>query len=153
MSLLQRRGPLVVLMAVAAAAVLGAWSSPAAPPPTVTVYKSPSCGCCKAWMDHLQQNGFRVVGKDMDNVQPVKDDLGVPSSLGSCHTAVVDGYVLEGHVPAREVHRLLKERPKVIGLSVPGMPMGSPGMDGDRKDKYDVVAFDAKGRRTAFASY
>ncbi len=148
-----RRTALLLAATTAAVALAAAAPSPAAPAPEVTVYKSASCGCCKAWMEHLEKNGFRTVGKDVENVQPIKDDLGVPANLGSCHTAVVGGYVVEGHVPARELHRLLKEKPKVVGLSVPGMPMGSPGMEGGRSDKYDVVAFDAKGRRTVFASY
>lgn len=145
---------LVAAGTLACAAVVGAVATTQAPPaPAVVVYKSPSCGCCKAWMSHLEANGFKVTGKDVDNVQPIKDDVGLPSSLASCHTAMVEGYVVEGHVPAADIKRLLKERPKVVGLSAPGMPMGSPGMEGDRKDKYDVIAFDAKGRKTVFASH
>jgi hypothetical protein len=145
---------LVVAGTLACAAVVGAVATTEAPPtPVVTVYKSPSCGCCKLWMDHLASNGFKVTGKDMDNVQPIKDELGVPGALGSCHTATVDGYVVEGHVPAADIKRLLKERPKVVGLSAPGMPSGSPGMEGGRKDPYDVLAFDARGRTTVFAKH
>jgi hypothetical protein len=104
-------------------------------------------------MEHLTENGFKVTGKDMDNVQPIKDDVGLPAKLASCHTAIVDGYVVEGHVPAGDIKRMLKERPKIVGLSAPGMPQGSPGMETGRKDAYDVVAFDAKGNTTVYAKH
>ena len=146
--------PLVIAGSLAVAAVVGAVAAPEAPPaPAIVVYKSPTCGCCTAWMKHLEANGFAVTGRDMADVQPMKDEVGVPAALASCHTAIVDGYVVEGHVPAADIRRLLKERPKVIGLSAPGMPMGSPGMEGPRKDPYDVIAFDAKGRTSVFASH
>jgi hypothetical protein len=141
-------------LALALAATLGAVAAPTtAAPPAVVVYKSPSCGCCKTWMAHLEANGFKVTGKDMDDVQPMKDDLGVPAKLASCHTAIVDGYVIEGHVPASDVQRLLKERPKIVGLSAPGMPPSAPGMDQPGKVPYDVVAFDAKGNTTIWAKH
>jgi hypothetical protein len=120
---------------------------------TVTVYKSPTCGCCKAWVDHMREAGFTVVAIDTNDVSGIKHQHGVTGDLGSCHTALVGGYVLEGHVPAADVKRLLAERPKVTGLAVPGMPMGSPGMEGMYSDKYDVVAFDRSGGRSVFASY
>lgn len=120
---------------------------------TVTVYKSPTCGCCKAWMEHMEEAGFTVVAHDMNDVSPVKREHGVTGDLASCHTALVGGYVLEGHVPAADVKRLLAERPAVAGLAVPGMPMGSPGMEGMYSDKYNVVAFDTAGGRKVFASY
>ena len=142
------------LVIAALVATLGAAALPGpAAPPSVLVYKSPSCGCCKAWMDHLSQNGFKVTGKDMDNVQPMKDEVGLPAKLASCHTAIVDGYVIEGHVPAADIHRLLKERPKIVGLSAPGMPPSSPGMDQPGKVPYDVIAFDARGTTTVFAKH
>jgi hypothetical protein len=143
-----------IALALAAAATFGAVAAPrTAAPPSVVVYKSPSCGCCKSWMKHLEENGFKVTGKDMDNVQPMKDDLGVPAKLSSCHTAVVDGYVIEGHVPAADIQRLLKERPKVVGLSAPGMPPSSPGMDQPGKVPYDVISFDARGGSTVYAKH
>ena len=120
---------------------------------TVTVYKSPTCGCCNAWIDHMRDAGFTVVGVNRDDMNAIKHQHGVTNSLGSCHTATVAGYVLEGHVPAADVKRLLAERPDVVGLAVPGMPMGSPGMEGPISQKYDVVAFDKAGGRTVFASY
>jgi len=104
-------------------------------------------------MEHLSRNGFQVTGKDMDNVQPMKDEVGLPAKLASCHTAIVDGYVIEGHVPAADIQRLLKERPKIVGLSAPGMPPSSPGMDQPGKVPYDVIAFDAKGATTVFAKH
>ena len=96
---------------------------------TVTVHKTPWCGCCAHWVDHLRENGFEVEVHETENMTPIREQLGVPQELTSCHTGVVEGYVLEGHVPAHEVHRLLAERPDATGLSVPGMPMGSPGME------------------------
>ena len=120
----------------------------------VTVYKSPSCGCCKKWIRHLEQNGFSVKTHDTQNVVPYKIQHGISPRLASCHTAVVDGYVIEGHVPASDIKRLLTERPAVKGLTVPGMPIGSPGMEqGARQDRYDVLTFDAKGGTKVFSSY
>ncbi|HEX5818061.1 MAG TPA: DUF411 domain-containing protein [Gemmatimonadales bacterium] len=143
-----------LVLAAALVATLGAAAAPTtAAPPSIVVYKSPSCGCCKAWMDYLTKNGFKVTGKDMDNVQPVKDDVGLPAKLASCHTAIVDGYVVEGHVPAADIKRLLQERPKIVGLSAPGMPPSSPGMDQPGKVPYDVIAFDAKGNTTVYAKH
>jgi hypothetical protein len=145
---------LVLALALAATVGVAATAQTTAPPPpAIVVYKSPSCGCCKAWMEHLTENGFKVTGKDMDSVQPIKDDVGLPAKLASCHTAIVDGYVVEGHVPAGDIKRMLKERPKIVGLSAPGMPQGSPGMETGRKDPYDVVAFDAKGNTTVYAKH
>lgn len=143
-----------LVLAAALVATLGAAAAPTtAAPPSIVVYKSPSCGCCKAWMDYLTKNGFKVTGKDMDNVQPVKDDVGLPAKLASCHTAIVDGYVVEGHVPAADIKRLLQERPKIVGLSAPGMPPSSPGMDQPGNVPYDVIAFDAKGNTTVYAKH
>ena len=143
-----------LILAAALVATLGAAAVPTtAVPPSIVVYKSPSCGCCKTWMDHLSRNGFKVTGKDMENVQPIKDDVGLPARLASCHTAIVDGYVVEGHVPAADIQRMLKERPKIVGLSAPGMPPSSPGMDQPGTVPYDVVAFDAKGNTTIYAKH
>ncbi|HXI20308.1 MAG TPA: DUF411 domain-containing protein [Gemmatimonadales bacterium] len=119
--------------------------------PVVTVYKSPTCGCCEQWVEHMRAAGFTVKAVDVADVSPYMAELGVPRSLASCHTAIVDGYVIEGHVPADLVHKLLKERPKIAGLAVPGMVTGSPGMEGNRKDPYDVIAFDLKGKTAVYA--
>ena len=124
--------------------------------PQVEVWKDPNCGCCKDWVIHMEANGFDVKVNDSGNTAARKR-LGIPDKLGSCHTALVGGYALEGHVPAREVHRLLKERPAAVGLSVPGMPVGSPGMDGPeygtRKDPYDVVLISRSGTTRVYQSY
>jgi len=125
----------------------------AADPQTVTVYKSPTCGCCKLWVDHMRQSGFEVATHDIANVTPVKMEHGVPPQLASCHTALVGGYVIEGHVPAEDIARLLRERPPVAGLAVPGMPMGSPGMEYGTPQPYDVVAFGKDGSLTRFSSH
>lgn len=121
----------------------------------VTVYKSPTCGCCKKWVTHLEENGFTVKTHEMHNVTPKKIEYGITPQMASCHTAVVNGYVIEGHVPAKDVKRLLKTRPaNILGLSVPGMPIGSPGMEqGNRKDPYDVIAIHKNGDKTVFASH
>lgn len=120
---------------------------------TITVHKTPWCGCCKHWVSHLIDSGFEVVIKETDDLAPVRSSLGVPAALTSCHTAEVGGYVVEGHVPAAEIKRLLAERPKAKGLSVPGMPLGSPGMETSHApDQYDVVLFSENGV-TRFATY
>ena len=119
----------------------------------ITVYKSPTCGCCEKWVDHLRANGFRVTTRDLEDVSEVKATLGVPAALQSCHTGVVGAYVVEGHVPADLIARMLKERPTIRGLAVPGMPVGSPGMEvGTRKDTYAVIAFDKAGKTSVYAT-
>lgn len=138
------------LVAVTAIAVLGR-PAPSEAAPRVTVYKSPTCGCCKKWVDHLEEHGFQVTAIDTSDVQSVKTRHGVPGALGSCHTALVDGYVVEGHVPADVIQRLLKERPVVAGIAVPGMPMGSPGMEGPTRERFDVLAFEKSGKTSVFA--
>ncbi len=141
-----------MLVSVFVAPVLMAACTPSeASLPTVTVYKSPTCGCCEQWTEHLRENGFPVKTLDMPDVTPMKNRFGVPPGLGSCHTAVVGGYVVEGHVPADVIRRMLSEKPDVTGLAVPGMPVGSPGMEGARPQPYDIVAFDQKGRQTVYA--
>ena len=123
---------------------------------TVQVWKDPNCGCCHLWVEHLQATGFKVEVRDVGNTAARKR-LGMPEKLGSCHTAMVGGYVIEGHVPAAEIHRLLKERPVALGLSVPGMPIGSPGMDGPeykgRKDAYDVLLVQKDGSSKSYQRY
>lgn len=117
---------------------------------TIQVYKTPTCGCCTKWVDHLREAGFTVAVTELSTLNALKAMNGVPANLASCHTAIVEGYVIEGHVPASDIERLLKERPAVAGLAVPGMPMGSPGMehsDPDRHEAYDVVSFGANGEK------
>lgn len=129
-----------------------AWAASAMP--VVDVYKSPTCGCCSQWVDHLKANGFTVRSHDTHDVATHKARLGVPAGYGSCHTAQVGGYLVEGHVPAKEIKRLLKEKPRARGLTVPGMPMGSPGMEtGGRKDAYDVFLVNRDGSTKAYAHY
>ena len=122
--------------------------------PKVQVSKDPTCGCCEAWVEHLRGAGFAVDVAEIAQMSRVKARLGVPQALASCHTAEVGGYVIEGHVPAVEIKRLLAERPAARGLAVPGMPVGSPGMEveGTEPDTYDVVLFGPGGQRT-FARY
>jgi hypothetical protein len=122
--------------------------------PTVEVFKSPTCGCCANWVKHLEANGFTTKVTDVDDITQVKAKYGVPGRLQSCHTAVVNGYVLEGHVPAADVQRLLKERPSVAGVAVPGMPIGSPGMEqGSLVQPYNVMTFDKQGQTSVFAAH
>ena len=122
----------------------------------IEVWKSPSCGCCKDWITHLESKGFKVRTHDDGNTA-VRQRLGMPVRFGSCHTASIGGYAIEGHVPAREIRRLLKERPAAVGLAVPAMPIGSPGMDGpaygQRKDPYDVLLVAKDGSTTAYQRY
>jgi len=141
-------------LSIALAAIVAA--APALADATrIQVYKSPTCGCCTKWIEHLEANGFEVTSTDVANVDPVKQMNGVPARLASCHTALVEGYVIEGHVPATDIRKLLDAKPKIAGLAVPGMPMGSPGMEmeGHRADRYDVVAFGADGTTETFATH
>ena len=122
--------------------------------PAIDVFKSPSCGCCGAWVEHLKAAGFDVRVTDVDDTTATRKRLGMPDAFGSCHTGTVGGYALEGHVPAADVKRLLAAKPKAVGLAVPGMPVGSPGMEvGTRRDPYDVLLVERNGRSTVFASY
>jgi hypothetical protein len=123
--------------------------------PSVEVYKDPSCGCCSKWVDHLQANGFTVKTTDRADLADLKAKHRVPQKVQSCHMALVDGYVVEGHVPAEDVKRLLKERPAVVGIAVPGMPIGSPGMEvaGMKMQPFDVLAFDKAGQTRVYASH
>jgi hypothetical protein len=116
--------------------------------PVVTVHRDPSCGCCSGWVQHLQNAGFVTKVLETRDLDAVKTRLGVPDDLAACHTAEVMGYVIEGHVPAEALRRFLAEKPNAAGLAVPGMPIGSPGMEGGTPEKYDVVLFGANGRRT-----
>ena len=121
-------------------------------PPKVEIYKDPTCGCCGQWVVHLQRAGFATAVTDVASIESVKIKNHVPPRLQSCHTALVGGYVIEGHVPATEIQRLLRERPKVVGLAVPGMPTGSPGMEGANGKPYDVVSFDAAGKASVYST-
>ncbi|MGV3711260.1 MAG: DUF411 domain-containing protein [Gemmatimonas sp.] len=123
-----------------------------AAPIEMKVWKDPNCGCCKEWIKHMQKAGFTVTSEDSTKMDAVKGRLGVPGALVSCHTATVADYVIEGHVPADVVQKMLREKPSARGLAVPGMPMGSPGMEGPTKDKYNVMLFDRLGKSTVYAS-
>ena len=123
------------------------------PKTTITVYKDPGCRCCKNWIEYLIKHGYGVDAKDTPAMAEVKRTLGVPDALTSCHTAVVNGYLIEGHVPAADIATLLKQKPKVAGLAVPGMPMGSPGMEGPTQQHYQVLSFDKSGKTRVFAAY
>ena len=117
--------------------------------PVVEVYKDPNCGCCTAWIKHLQDNGFTTKVHDVGDTANYRKKFGIPAALGSCHTATVGGYAIEGHVPAKDIQRLLKEKPKAIGLAVPGMPLGSPGMEANQKMAYDVILLKKAGAKKA----
>lgn len=121
--------------------------------PVIEVFKSESCGCCSAWVKHLEANGFKVKAKNVANPSDYRAKFGIPQELGSCHTGLVNGYALEGHVPAADIKRLLAEKPKAKGLAVPAMPMGSPGMEGNRKDPYDVMLVKTNGKHTVYKHY
>jgi hypothetical protein len=118
---------------------------------TIKVYKDANCGCCKEWIAHLEQNGFTVEAMDMPDLSAVKAKYGVKQELQACHTGVIGNYVVEGHVPADLIVKMLEEKPAIAGIAVPGMPMGSPGMEGATKQPYDVLTFDSAGRTTVYA--
>ena len=127
-------------------------AAPAALPP-VTVYKTTTCGCCGKWVEHLRSNGFAVTVHDVAGTAEYRKKYGVPEALASCHTALAGGYTIEGHIPAADIQRLLSERPKGKGIAVPGMPMGSPGMEGPRRQAYSVLLFQADGLTTVFQKH
>jgi hypothetical protein len=145
--------PLFPLLALGATPLPGQQTARASGPAVaMQVYKTPTCGCCAKWVEHAKLAGFVPEIHDMPDVSPVKAKVGLPPALQSCHTALVGGYVIEGHVPADLIQRLLEEKPKVAGLAVPGMPVGSPGMEmGDRRDPYDVIAFTKDGTTSVYA--
>jgi hypothetical protein len=116
------------------------------------VFKDATCGCCSVWVEHLRRNGFAPTSENVADMQAVKDVYKVPTQARSCHTALVGGYVVEGHVPAAEIQRLLREKPKIAGLAVGGMPIGSPGMEGPNPRPYDVLTFDKTGKTTVFST-
>ena len=165
----KRTGTAIALAMVGALATGTAWvafadpgNSPnaaeqplaAAERPTVEVWKTPTCGCCQGWVDYLEAEGSEVVAHDVDDVDPIRAELGLTDArLKSCHTASVDGYVVEGHVPVSDIERLLAERPDVVGISAPGMPMMSPGMGSTEPKDYDVVSFTKDGDVAVFSSH
>ena len=153
--MISRREFLVRTAGLASAAAVARPLAALVPGPVVVVYKDPTCKCCSHWVEHLKLNGFTPEPHDVSSVGAVKDRYGVPVAVRRCHTAVVDGYVIEGHVPADDIERLLKDRPKVAGLAVPGMPPSSPGMyqPGDAREAYDVLAFQTSGATTKFSSH
>ena len=161
-SSLPSRRRLLGLAALAGAGLVAGLSAPSlaraatGAQPLVEVWKDPNCGCCGDWVKHLEAEGFRVKVHDTGNTA-IRTRLGVAQKYGSCHTGLVGGYAIEGHVPAREIRRLLREKPDAIGLAVPGMPVGSPGMDGpvygNRRDAYDVVLLTRDGGARVFQSY
>lgn len=144
------------LRSLVAASLLGlATLAPAfAADDEVVMYKDPNCGCCGKWAEHMREHGFKVKEVATTQMGVIKREAGVPQALGSCHTAKVGGYVVEGHVPAADVQRMLTDKPAVSGISAPGMPLGSPGMEGPYPaERYDVVSFDGEGRTAVFASH
>jgi len=143
------------LLGLCALPVFATVATAAATLPTVVVNKTPTCGCCGKWVKHLQAAGFTVEVNDLDNLAPIKERVGVPYSLGSCHTAEVGGYFIEGHVPADDVKRLVKDKPAGKGLTVPGMPAGSPGMEvpSGQVDRYEVLLVGKDGQTSVFATH
>ncbi len=121
--------------------------------PLLKVWKTPTCGCCGKWVKHMEAAGFRVEVTDLESVDPIRKANGVPLSLASCHTGTVGGYVIEGHVPASDVRRLLKEKPGILGLTAPGMPAGSPGMDVPGSPPYDVLSLGKDGKTAVYATH
>ena len=151
-----QKGPLrgVIAGALLGLATLGFLAPAVAAEDEVVMYKDPNCGCCGKWAEHMREHGFKVREVATTEMGQVKGEAGVPQALGSCHTAKVGGYVVEGHVPAADVRRMLTDKPAIAGISAPGMPMGSPGMEGPYPaDRYEVVSFDAQGRTAVFASH
>jgi hypothetical protein len=145
--------PLALALAIPAGVVAQrSTAKPATPgPQAITVYKTATCGCCTKWVDHLKAAGFNPTVHVVENMSQSPITKRVPDSLRSCHTATLEGYLVEGHVPADVVKRLLKEKPRVEGIAVPGMPAGSPGMESPNPEPYNVIAFDAAGKTTVFA--
>jgi len=141
-----------LVLAATVAGVGGLAIAAPSPGPEISVYKNASCGCCKKWVEHLQAAGFRVTVHDTSNLAGVMEHYGVPRKLTACHTAVVDGYVIEGHVPADVIRRLLKERPGIAGVAVPGMPAGSPGMESETPARFYILTFDKNGTTSVYGA-
>lgn len=147
-----RRWVATACFAIALVWTASLWVAAQTPKPQMTVYKSATCGCCSKWVAHMQANGFEVKAIDVDDIDAVKRQRGVPNAAASCHTAVVNGYIVEGHVPADAVKTMLKTKPAIVGIAVPGMPMGSPGMEvpGGQKEAFDIVSFDKTGKTAIY---
>ena len=143
----------LVRLALLAGFLLVAPGRSLAEPPAMQVYKSPTCGCCQKWVEHFRAKGWSVAVSNVADTRPVKRELGVPAGLSSCHTAIVDGYYVEGHVPVEDVERLVREKPPVAGLALPGMPIGSPGMEGLRPERYTVLVVAKDGKTSAYATH
>jgi len=141
-----------LVLAATVAGVGGLAIAAPSPGPEISVYKNASCGCCKKWVEHLQAAGFRVTVRDTSTLAGVMERYGVPRKLTACHTAVVDGYVIEGHVPADVIQRLLKERPGIAGVAVPGMPAGSPGMESETPARFYILTFDKNGTTSVYGA-
>jgi len=148
--MLKRRVFIGQLAAVLTMSTFGAHAEDA---PLIKVYKSPTCGCCSKWVDQMRDAGFKVETSNVRDVGVYKREYGLPPELASCHTGIVEGYVVEGHVPADDVIRMLKEKPAIKGIAVPGMPIGSPGMEGPNPDRYETLSFDANGNIEVFATH
>jgi hypothetical protein len=134
--------------------IISLFISPKVMASEIYVYKNPYCGCCNNWIAYLKENGYAVKSENTPMLPAMKEAVGITPELASCHTAVVDGYVLEGHVPAEDIKRLLEERPQIKGLAVPGMPIGSPGMEqGNLKEKYDVIAIKKDGSTYIYSTH
>lgn len=150
-------GILWVLFALSAQAAESAWDKARVSyfgPSAITVYRSPNCGCCEKWIEHLEKHHFTVTDIPTDNIQRIKRRYGVPANLDSCHTAIINGYVIEGHVPASDIKRLLIQKPDIVGLTVPGMPVGPPGMAmGEQEEPFYVLQFNEKGEAKLFHAY
>jgi hypothetical protein len=147
-----RAAKLIVLLLAACSQSLSA--EEAGKPLEMTVYRSPTCGCCGKWLEHAKQNGFKINDVISDDMDTIKARFGVPEKLASCHTAIVDGHVIEGHVPAADIQKLLQSKSNIAGIAAPGMPMGSPGMEmGGQQDAYKVVSFDKDGKYEVFAEH
>ncbi len=144
------------LCSVLALTTFAPFASAQADKPIMEIWKSPGCGCCEDWVTYIQKNGFAVKVHDQGN-NAARQRLNLPGMYGSCHTGLVSGYAVEGHVPAREIHRMLKEKPNAVGIAVPAMPLGSPGMDGpkygNRSEPYDVILVQHDGNATTYQSY
>jgi len=152
---MNRRQALLGLVALPAVAQIASAAAASVATPMIIVNKTPTCGCCGLWVKHLQAAGFAVQVHDLENLAPIKERVGVPYGMGSCHTAEAGGYFIEGHVPAEDIKRLLSEKPAAKGLTVPGMPAGSPGMEvpSGRIDRYDVLLVDKQGKTSVFATH
>lgn len=143
----------IAIAALALIGVVAAQQKPAGP--LVEVFKSPTCGCCSQWVEHMRKAGFTVRTTDINDLSQIKKSRGIPAEVQSCHTATVSGYVVEGHVPPADVHRMLKEKPAIAGIAVGGMPIGSPGMESPyvKAEPYNVMSFDKNGTTRVFAKH